>query len=197
MDTEDREHFKTIASQSAELPKGSKPNVETAASRFRHDPVWTLQRAKMISGCYRRDEAHDPETFVSALALIFDEYPPEIVEYAADPRTGVINKFPMGLPQVPQIREYLEALMNERAARERYASLPRYKENRDALPLPERANIFVADIIPGYDQMYERHIATEGKYSWPESRICRFDELRHQGLWVPHHWWAQRHAVMP
>ena len=71
----------------------------------------------MILGCYRRDEATDPDMFASALAMIFQDYPRDIVEYVTDPRTGVINKFPMGLPQVPQIRECLEQAISERAHR--------------------------------------------------------------------------------
>ena len=50
----------------------------------------------MILGCYRRDEATDPEIFASALALIFQDYPREIVEFVTDPRTGVITEFSVG-----------------------------------------------------------------------------------------------------
>lgn len=148
----------------------------------------------MICGCYRRDEAHDPEMFVSALALIFQEYDREIIEYASDPRTGVITKFPMGLPQVAQIREFMEQALNDRAHRQRYSAQPRYQQNRDPLPKPDRSQLFVADIINGYERMYDKHKQTAGKYSRPDNRMCLFDGMRHAGLWVPVDWWYRRES---
>jgi hypothetical protein len=146
----------------------------------------------MIIGCYRRDEATDPEIFASALALIFQEYEREVIEYASDPRTGVITKFPMGLPQVPQIREFLEQTVRDRAHRARYATLPRYQQNRDALPKPELPVLFVADFVNGYEKMWQKHNDTQGKFSRAETRLCAFDQQRHAGLWVPTDWWLAR-----
>jgi len=109
MDTDDHDHFKTIASQSAKPPTVSSTRQGAASSQSAHDQASCLIRAKAIFGCYRRDEAHDPDTFCAALAAILGDYSRAVVDYAADPRTGVINDFPMGLPNVGQIRGFLDA----------------------------------------------------------------------------------------
>jgi hypothetical protein len=66
--------------------------------------------AQAIFGCYRRDEAHDPEGFVAALTAILSDYPASVVNYAADPRTGVATEFPMGLPNVGQIKQFCDGV---------------------------------------------------------------------------------------
>ena len=109
MDNEDRDHFKTIASQSVGQPIGSLRQPIGESSKSGHDQASCLLRAKAIFGCYRRDEAHDPEIFTASLAAILADYPKSIVDYAADPRTGVNTEFPMGLPNVGQIRQFLDA----------------------------------------------------------------------------------------
>lgn len=115
--------------------------------------------ARAICGCYRRDEAHDPDTFAAALAVVLCDYPAEIVRYAADPRTGVIVAFPMGLPNVGQIRQYLDGVMAKQERLRRYAALPKMDCKR--LPkLPAGAgalaNVFVAAGTPTYARMCEK-----------------------------------------
>ena len=80
----------------------------------------------MIAGCYRRDEAQNPEMFAAALALILGEYPYAVVDYVADPRTGVITEFPMGLPNVGQIRKFCDVVYDrqERLAAPRRVAIP-------------------------------------------------------------------------
>jgi hypothetical protein len=127
MDLEDREHFKTINLASAKqlTECKSKSGPEPSNSRPAHD--WCLSKARAISGCYRRDEAHDPETFTAGLAVILADYPAAIVEYAADPRTGVVSKFPMGLPNVGQIKEFCDGILARQERMAHYASLPKAK----------------------------------------------------------------------
>ena len=111
MDTEDREHFKTIGSQLAKQPIGSSKPQSAANLQSRHDQASCLVRAKAIFGCYRRDEAHDPEAFVAALAAILGGYPKAVVDYVADPRTGAVAEFPRGLPNVGQIQEFCDVIL--------------------------------------------------------------------------------------
>ena len=126
MDTEDRDHFRTIAlalpAHSEKLEKMS--NREMSHSRL--DPAYCLQKAEMIAGCYRRDEAQNPEMFAAALALILGEYPYAVVDYVADPRTGVITEFPMGLPNVGQIRQFCDVVYDrqERLAAPKRVAMP-------------------------------------------------------------------------
>ena len=119
MDTEDREHFKTIAEASAKPLSGS----ESKTSSSPPDLDYFRVKAKAICGCYRRDEAQDPETFAAALALVLSEFPRSIVDYAADPRTGIVTKYPMGLPNVGQIRDFCEGIQASRDRAERYRTL--------------------------------------------------------------------------
>jgi hypothetical protein len=99
----------------------NKSGQEQSNSRPAHD--WCLSKAKAIAGCYRRDEAHDPETFAAGLAVVLADYPAAIVEYAADPRTGVVSKFPMGLPNVGQIKEFCDAILTRQERINHYARL--------------------------------------------------------------------------
>jgi hypothetical protein len=64
------------------------------------------------------------------LAVVLADYPAAIVEYAADPRTGVVSKFPMGLPNVGQIKEFCDGILARQERVAHYASLgplKRYK----------------------------------------------------------------------
>jgi hypothetical protein len=44
------------------------------------------------------------------LTAILSEYDSQVVDYVADPRTGVVTEFPMGLPNVGQIREFCDKI---------------------------------------------------------------------------------------
>lgn len=152
-------------------------------------------KARQIAGCYRRDEAHDPELFAGQLALVLGDYTREIIEYASDPRSGVVTKHPMGLPQVPQIKEFLDDLVRHAERTQQYAKQPRFQRDRDPLPPPERATLFVSDVAPDFDKMWAKHVETGGKESRADTRVCHFDGQRHAGVWVPPIWWEKRHAV--
>jgi hypothetical protein len=125
--------FKTIGSQSARPPNASWP-PQAPTSEPRPGPHWCAQQAKLIAGCYRRDEAHDPEVFVSALALVLADYSVAVVNYVTDPRTGVAKAFPNGLPNVGQIREFCDGVQNRLARLDRYAALPRQQSQPIAPP---------------------------------------------------------------
>jgi hypothetical protein len=55
--------------------------------------------------------------------VVLADYPAAIVEYAADPRTGVVSKFPMGLPNVGQIKEYCDGILARQERIAHYATL--------------------------------------------------------------------------
>jgi hypothetical protein len=55
--------------------------------------------------------------------VVLADYPAAIVEYAADPRTGVVSKFPMGLPNVGQIKEFCDGILARQERIAHYASL--------------------------------------------------------------------------
>jgi hypothetical protein len=140
--------------------------------------------AKAICGCYRRDEAQDPETFAAGLAAVLMDYPADIVRLAADPRTGVVSAFPMGMPNVGQIRQFLEDKLSHRDKLQRLAEMPKPEFTR--LPKPsagpgDLANVFVPVGTPMYDRFVER-----AKDADP--REYRYDEKGRAGIFVALGW---------
>jgi hypothetical protein len=110
---------------------------------------------------------------------VLADYPREIVEFAADPRTGVITKFPMGLPNVGQISGFLADLLTQKARLERYAALPKLQPYRPE-PVKLGPNLFVPASVRRYDEMAARAHAEPDK--------ARFDDERN-GVHVPLSWW--------
>jgi hypothetical protein len=70
-----------------------------------------------LSKCWRKDEAHDPETFGLAVAAVFTLYSPDVVQFVCDPRTGLpkTHKWP---PAISEVHD---------ACRERIGDLARVK----------------------------------------------------------------------
>lgn len=181
MDRDDHEHFRTTASRLAEQSNG---NSRPERSRSGLDLAYCQTIARGICGCYRRDEAQDPETFAAALAIVLQDYPADIVRLAGDPRTGVITAFPMGLPNVGQIREFLEDKLSHQEKLKRLGSLPKPEFNR--LPPPpsgpgDLANVFVSADSKLYQVMV-------GKAQTGDSREYRFEERPRPGIWVALSW---------
>lgn len=114
-------------------------------------------KAKAICGCYRRDEAQDPETFAVALALVFGDYPASVVDFVADPRTGVITEYKMGMPNVGQIKEFCDSILARQKKLEQYAAAPRYERPAYRAPDPMR---------PGtsYFDMFAKHGRPKGRF---------------------------------
>jgi hypothetical protein len=74
------------------------------------DQAYCQKAAQAIFACYRRDEAHNPEGYAAALGAVLSDYSRQVVDYVADPRTGVSTEFPMGLPNVGQIRDLCDSV---------------------------------------------------------------------------------------
>lgn len=188
MDREDRDHFKTIQNQSAGQSIDSRAQWPKESSASRLDPAFYQAKAKAICGCYRRDEAQDPETFAAALAVVLADYPASIVEFAADPRTGVITKFPMGLPNIGQIKQFLDDAHNRQALLMHYSTLPKARPRAIAPPQKAQPNLFVPDTASRYQAMLKRHEKDSAGCSWRGSHQC-IDGVTRNGLWVPLNWW--------
>lgn len=145
----------------------------------------------MICCCYRRDEAHDPDGFIAALAVVLGDYPTAIVDYASDPRTGIVTAFPMGLPNVGQIKKFLDDKLSYSEKLKKLAEIPKPEFQR--LPKPpagpgDLANVFVAKDVRQYAQMVER--AKTG-----DQREFRFVGGERPGIWVALSWFDMPAAV--
>lgn len=179
MDKEDRDNFRTIANQSA----GQQQGYKSRGSHGGLDPDSCLTMARQICGSYRRDEAQDPETFAAAVAVVLGDYPADIARIAADPRTGVAAAFPNGLPQVGQIKEFLDGLHKRKLYLEHLASLPKPDFNDPPRPKAgpgDWANVLVHSDAPQYPHMVER-----ARQPGADPREFRFVR---QGIWVGARW---------
>jgi hypothetical protein len=192
MDKEDLGHFRMTASRLAEQQSDSKNGLSgKGLPRSPHDPHSCLAKARAIFSCYRRDEAQDPDGFVANLAVVLGDYPASIVDIAADPRTGVSTVHQMGLPNVGQIRQFLEDKLSHREKLQRLAELPKPEFQR--LPKTpagpgDLANVFVAKDVRQYPQMVER--AKTG-----DPREFRFVDGARPGIWVALSWFDMPAAV--
>lgn len=145
MDTEDRDHFTTIAGARDKLLEGlpSKQGPDNSASG--PDQAWYLDRARILFGCYRRDDANDPEIYAAAVGAVLGTYPRHIVELATDPRTGIALKSKF-LPTLSEVNEFCEAeLVRE----------DRFKRYEGLVPVPTKP----VPIKPGqitYDEFLAR-----------------------------------------
>lgn len=98
--------------------------LSTCQSAGKTDVETAVDRARILLGCYRRDDAADPETYAGAVAAVLAEYAPDIVRSVTDPRSGLPSK-QQWLPSVKEVRDACEVIdghkrrMAERAERER------------------------------------------------------------------------------
>ena len=67
-------------------------------------PGVAVERALLMFGCYRKGDAHDPDTYAAAISSILAEYPEAVVRYVTDPRTGIPRKLKF-LPSVAEVAE--------------------------------------------------------------------------------------------
>ena len=74
------------------------------------DPRTASRKAAQLFGCYPRNEANDPEIFLTAATALLASYPEAVAERVCDPIRGlpVKNKF---LPAIAEIREACEREM--------------------------------------------------------------------------------------
>ena len=122
MDTEDRNHFKTIQNRQDLLPGVSQNPQGAENSNLLPSQAYCLERAKLLFGSYRKDEVHDPDTYCSATALILGLYPVAVVDYVTDPRTGIASDIKW-IPNTAEIRSYC----NQAAARMAMLAKPTVK----------------------------------------------------------------------
>lgn len=134
-------------------------------------------------GCYRRDEAADPDTFVAAVTMILSRYSAEVVEAVTDPFAGLPSRKSergySGLPDVADVKTACEAEAARAERIKKYAALPRTEFKR--LPRPPAgpgayATILVLPNTPQYPRMVEV-IKAADKRKWKHDENGR-------GIWV-------------
>jgi len=77
------------------------------------------ERATLLTGCYRKGDAEDPEIYSIALISVLSNYPEDVVRLVTDPRTGIAGQS-QWLPTIAEVRHACEnAMMPRRLAEER------------------------------------------------------------------------------
>ena len=126
MDSEDRDHFKTIASQSVG-PQAGLPRPRGAGNSHSDQfPVYCLERTMILFSCYRKDEAHDADLYCAAIASTLACYDRAVVDHVTDPRSGIASEMKF-LPAVAEVRSFC----NEAAAR---MKMHEQRERKVAVP---------------------------------------------------------------
>ena len=189
MDTEDRAHFKTIQNQQGGLQPDmqKRPGADNSASR--PSPAYCLERAQLMFGCFRKDEAQNPDVYANAIAATFEQYPQAVVDFVTDPRTGIPSESKW-LPNVAEVR----AFCNAAAARMETLAKPTVKPRStryEPLPPPIWWNLFVGNDIPSYEKMVERASGAAHEYYKYDSN---YKGTGRAGIWVPDQWWRERHG---
>lgn len=114
-------------------------------------------------GCYRRDEAADPDTFVAAVTMVLSRYSAEIVEAVTDPFAGLPSRKSergySGLPDVADVKAACESEATRIERLKKYAALPPTTSVPRLRPPPAGpgawATIRVAPNTPQYPRMVE------------------------------------------
>ncbi len=140
-------------------------------------------------GCYRRDEAADPDTFVAAVTMILSRYPADVVEAITDPFAGLPSRKNergySGLPDVADVKEACEAEAARQVRMAAYAKIT-IQKRLPGPPRPPEATIFTPKGFPRWDKLMRRFEAGDQPCHF-ETRIC-IDNVERYGIWTPYSW---------
>jgi hypothetical protein len=121
------------------LPTNSPPNLPQNAA-----PEFAVARARLLVGCYRREDFSDPEIAFRAFVSVLARYPEDIVIKVTEPATGIPSK----LKWPPSIAEVVDAC-NEAMApilREFDRKMTAYRQARLLAPPPPGPKMTVAEM---------------------------------------------------
>ena len=112
--------------------------------------LFAAERAKVLFSSYRRGDANDPDRYLASIIAVLSEYPEETIRFVTDPRTGIQNRFPDWMPNVPQVKL---------ACEEHYGPTRRAieREANERRQLAERNTLAISDNRPR--KTYEELIA--------------------------------------
>lgn len=156
MDSEDRDRFKTIAAAYRAPQGGLQRPLSAENSHSGLDPAYCLQRTRLLFSCYRKDEAHDPEIYCSAVAATLADFTKAVVDYVTDPRTGIASESKF----LPNIAEVRSACVRET---DRQTVLARPVRRR----LAEPEKILAAPPGQDYFSMFEKYGRPVGRFENP------------------------------
>lgn len=163
-------------------------DYEAARSRShlsQNDPdheTYCAERAKLLLGSYRRNDANDPDSYVTAIMMVLSQFPRAIVEFATDARTGIQSqeKFKSFPPNSGEVSEFCDAEIK----RIQTMAKPAWKfRRREYVPPPShpgcRANWH---IFPTAPRTYAAAVAFSQDPT-ADPRDWKFDE-HGDGIWL-------------
>ena len=139
----------------------------------------------------------NPTIYRFSIAEIMANYPEKAVKAFCNPVTGFVSKESdrFGLPELRDLKVWLENWMAQEERLQRYAALPK-PQKRDPIgyvpaPARPRKNLFVPEGFPGYDRMVARRNLPGGEDdSEFETRVC-VDGATRVGILVPLNWYHE------
>lgn len=152
----------------------SPETVSLALSRSSSDTLHrqTLEAkagAARLLGCYRCGDAHDPETFISAVAAVLARYPIHIIRQVTDPAAGIPSK----IQWIPSIKEISDACKAAAAPPPR--SYAEEWDERSRLQLEERKLLEDHRPRKTYEQI-KKELAASGIFIGGRKRLQSHDE---------------------
>jgi len=162
--------------------------------------VFATQRLERMFGCYRKEDANDPEVYMAGAVGILVRFSREVITKVTDPVDGL----PAQSVFLPSLAEISLACEKETARRERLrnfgepiSQISQRKTSRFAeRPIDKSPNCFVADTAPDYEVMLRLHNESDKTRSFVERRTC-YDGVVRTGVWVPLGWYQDRERGLP
>jgi hypothetical protein len=124
------------------------------------DLTLATERARLLVGCYRKDDAGDPEVFARAVVAVLMRYPPDVVGQVTEPATGLPSRLKW-LPSIAEIVEACDVAMApilRRRERERLE-----EERRRALPGPTQPKPTKEELAAKYPWLFPNKDAPPGQ----------------------------------
>ena len=146
--------LRPIAAHLRPLVGSSNVCVASTSRSSQTPPDVAVERAKLLMGCYRRDDTADPDTYAAAVSAILAGYSPDVVQRVTDPRTGLASRL-QWLPSVKEVRDACEELAR------RAASAARIERQREET-LAERRRFEEAKQRPTMTELRQRYGARWG-----------------------------------
>jgi hypothetical protein len=118
------------------------------------------ERARLLIGCYRRDDVADPEVFGRAIVAVLMRYPPEVVLRVTEPATGLPSKLKW-LPTIAEIVEACNTAMEPIVRRRERERLD--EERRRTLPGPTQPKPTKEELAAKYPWLFSHKDTPTGQ----------------------------------
>lgn len=117
------------------------PNLTLAEINTPCPPQIVGERARLMVGCYRKNEVADPDAYISAICAVLASYPETVVRKITHPLDGLPGRS-QWLPTIAEIKAACDAevapVYAKASAEDRIRSTNRYLKESAAEPIENR-----------------------------------------------------------